>query len=188
MSGKHHGGHHHSHRYGGRTAIYAPWVYELECNPNDPFYKECLARFGYDVLTGYADDIKAIHAYFVGTEVKTTEAQKIKDSFLRWYDTLWITWNYVDEADYDLARNQRNHFNLANATTAAEKAQVQEVITSGLTSEQMQGGTDRRLSTGMLPGPEAPPKPPLVPSSYLVGGAVLAGVALIAWAYGEGRG
>ena len=127
---------------------------------------------------GYTEANDAIQAYFVATPAVTTDAQKIKDDFLRWYDDL--TWyGKGQQATLDLARNQRNRFNLANATTAEEAAQVQDVIKTGLTAEQMLGGVDRRLSDGMLPGPVAPPPPPLIPTKYLVVGGVGLGVLLL---------
>jgi len=133
-----------------------------------------------------SENIDAIRAYFDQTSVKTAEAQKIKDAFVAWYDGL--TWFGKGlNSNYDLARNQRNRFNLANATSAEEKQVVETVITTGLSTEQVQGQPDRRDETGMLPGPVAPPPPPLIPTPYLVGGAILGGLALLAFAYGEGR-
>lgn len=132
------------------------------------------------------ENVSAIRAYFDQTPVKTPEAQKIKDAFVIWYDDL--TWFGKGlNSNYDLARNQRNRFNLANATTPEEKQVVVSVVTTGISTEQTQGQPDRRNETGMLPGPVTPPPPPLIPKEYLVGGAILGGLAFIAWAYGEGR-
>jgi hypothetical protein len=217
--GKHHGHGGHRHHHGGRgVGFYPAWIYELECDPSDPYYMSCITRFGgndfngrppgsmspvgdefhsrnagkmadvgYDVFFGYNDEIRAIRAFFDRTEAKTAEAAKIKDDFIKWYDGLWITANYVPQSDYDLARNQRNRFNLANATTLEEKTAVQEVIQTGLSTEQTQGDPDRRLSGGMLPGPVTPPKPPLIPDEYKLAAAVVGGLAILAMAYGYGR-
>jgi hypothetical protein len=94
------------------------------------------------------DDIKAIQRYFADTPAKTPKAVSIKDEFIKWHDGLW----FYSEADWDKARNYRNEYNLANATTAVEKAAVQTVLKTGQSAEQLQGRVDRRLSTGMLPG------------------------------------
>ena len=146
------------------------------------------ATFGYDVFFGYGDDIKAVRAFFDATPAKTDEAAKIKDAFIKWYDGLWITANYTDLATYDLARNQRNRFNLANAVTPEDKAVVEDVIKTGISTEQTQGIPDRRLDNGQLPGPEAPPTPPLVPTSVLIGAAVVLGLAVVVGTYGAAKG
>lgn len=127
---------------------------------------------------GFTEDNDAIQAYFVATNAVTPEAQKIKDDFLRWYDDL--TWfGKGQQSTLDLARNQRNRFNLANVTTPEDKQAVQDVITTGLSAEQLRGQTDRRLTDGMLPGPVAPPPPPLIPTKYLVAGGVGLGLVLL---------
>ncbi len=132
------------------------------------------------------ENIDAIRAFFAQTPVQTPDAQKIKDAFVIWYDDL--TWFGKGlNSNYDLARNQRNRFELANAVTPQEKQNVQTVLTTGMSTEQLQGGADRRDEAGNLPGPVTPPKPPLIPTPYVVGGAILGGLALIAFAYGEGR-
>lgn len=180
-----HGGHRGGHRSGGIgfapiyvVPSYACLEWELGCPPS---------TVGYDVLFGYGDDIRAIRTYFDQTAAKTAEAAKIKDDFIKWYDTLWITANYVSEKDYDLARNQRNRFNLANAVTPEEKAAVADVIKTGISSEQTQGEPDRRLDSGMLPGPVKPPPPPLIPTSVKVAGAAVAALVVIAAAYGAAK-
>lgn len=127
----------------------------------------------------YTEANDAIQRYFVATAAVTPEAQRIKDEFLRWYDDLtWI--GKGTQATLDLSRNQRNRFNLANVTSPEERAQVENVIKTGLSAEELAGGVDRRLSDGMLPGPVAPPPPPLIPTKYLVvGGIGLASLVLL---------
>ncbi len=139
------------------------------------------AGIGSALLT--SDNMTAIQAYFAATAARTPAAVKIKDDFTKWYDGLW--WYEKSEtSNYDLARNLRNRFNLANAATPDEHAAVTEVIKTGLTTEQLQGEADRRLSSGQLPGPESPPNPPLVPTWVLYAGAAVAGLAVIVAAKG----
>jgi hypothetical protein len=65
----------------------------------------------------------------------------------------------VPDAVWDEARNRRLAFNLANATTAEEKAAVESSATQGVSSEQMRGEQDRRdPETGTF---HLPPKPVL---------------------------
>ena len=153
----------------------------------DPNRAPAESTFGGGLLdNAYTVNNDAINAYFHATEAVTDEAKRIKSAFVAWYDGLtWIGKGL--ESNYDLARNQRNQFNLANATTPEEKANVTDVITTGLSTEQLNGQTDRRDTNGMLPGPVAPPKPPLIPNEYLIAGAAVAGLAIIAGAYGYGR-
>jgi hypothetical protein len=124
------------------------------------------------------DNLDAIQEYFAKTDAVTPEAVKIKDDFTKWIDGLWW-YEKMEQSNNDLARNMRNRFNLANAVTPADKAAVQNIIKTGLDTEQLMGEPDRRLSSGQLPGPETPPAPPLIPSWALYAGAAVAGLAVI---------
>lgn len=85
------------------------------------------------------DDVNAIYDYMKGQVPKTTEAGNIRTQFISWADQAgWWDKNMSDDW-YNEARSRRNAFNIANATTPAQKAQVQNVLATGLTSEQMQG-------------------------------------------------
>lgn len=128
------------------------------------------------------DDMAAIKAYFVRTKAVTPSAVKIKDDFTKWYDSLW----FMTQSDYDLARNMRNNFNLANATSPTELESVKRVIKTGLTAEQMHNEPDRRLSSGMFPGATTPPKTPLFPWWVWASVAVVGGLSLVAYSYGRG--
>lgn len=193
MGGHGHGhGHGHRHRgHGFRGGFYpAALIYELGCDPSDPLYLDCVNRFGNDEPTFAGlttpDDIDAIRKYFDQTPINNPVAQPIKDEFVRWYDSL--TWyDKTQQATFDLARNQRNRFNLANARTPDELETVKTVIAQGTSEEQLQGLPDRRLADGMLPGPVKPPPPPLISKPVLIGAGVVAGLAIIASAYGYGR-
>lgn len=135
--------------------------------------KDCYVGFGTDVppediqfgeetdiITGTItskillnDNMKAIKSFFDDAKAVTPQAASIKDKFLKWYDSLW----WFSQSDYDLARNQRNSFNLANTVAIEEKKAVEEVMKTGLSTEEMQNEPDRRLESGMLPGPTKPP-------------------------------
>jgi hypothetical protein len=95
-----------------------------------------------------ADDIDAITKYVTSTSVKTDAARKKQDEYKAWIDTVsWYDKNY-DRPTYDHARNLRNEFNLANATTPTEVAIVKNIITTGFTGEQQRGEPTRISSEG----------------------------------------
>lgn len=84
-------------------------------------------------------DIDAINSYFMSTVANTPAAAKIKADFLDQYANLgWFDKN-TSSSVYNNLRSMRNAFNIANAVTDAEKAKVTQVLTSGLTTEQMSG-------------------------------------------------
>lgn len=98
-----------------------------------------------------SDDLDAINAFFMSSDAVTPQAVTIKDEWVTWFNQLSWWDKTFDGNTYDMARNRRNQYNLANAVSAAEKAQVKNVMKTGLSSEQMQGAADRRLSSGMMP-------------------------------------
>jgi hypothetical protein len=130
-----------------------------------------------------SDNMEAIAQYMGAEKPQTAEATKIRDEFVVWYDKLWW-YEKTSQANYDLARNMRNRYNIANALTAADKAQVQDVIKNGLTTEDFMGEPDRRTSSGMLPGPDRPPKDPFIPTPWLIGLGVVAGLVVVVAAHG----
>lgn len=104
------------------------------------------SRFGAAILQ--ADDIDAINRYIVYAKINTKDASKIKDEWIKWHDGLsWWDRNMAPEV-YDQARNIRNRFNLANTTSAKEKEEIRQIQQTGLSTEEMQGGTRRVLSSG----------------------------------------
>lgn len=120
-----------------------------------------------------ADDMEAINVYMMGTAPKNILATTLKNEWLHWYDALNFYDKNFDGGTYDVARNKRNAFNLANVSSLQEEQNVREVIKGGITTEQMQGKTDRRDSNGMFPNP--PPR--TIPTwAYLVFGTVFLGV------------
>lgn len=100
-----------------------------------------------------SDDLTAIDSYFKRVAAVTPEADKIKKAWSLWYPSLGFYDKSFNGAVYDEARSRRNAFNLANAKTPAEKAQVVNVMTTGMTTEQMQGK----------------PRPPVNPQTGAVG-------------------
>jgi hypothetical protein len=87
-----------------------------------------------------AEDLDAINRYMRQTPLKTPEAFRIKDDFIKWYDGLsFYAKNVANSGTYDIARTRRNQLSLANSTTPEEKAGVVRVITTGITTEEMQG-------------------------------------------------
>lgn len=104
-------------------------------------------------------DLSAINDYMHAQTLNNAEATALFNDWVSWYEGLGFMDLHVDDGTtYDTARNKRNAFNLANATSDDERTQVQNVITQGQSSEQDAGQTDRRDSSGSLPGA------PLIPT------------------------
>ena len=97
-------------------------------------------------------DLTAINAYMHSQPLNNAESKVLFDDWVSWYEGLGFFDLHVNDGQtYDTARNKRNAFNVANATSDAERAQIQAVITAGQTSEQDAGQTDRRNSKGAFP-------------------------------------
>ena len=110
-------------------------------------------------------DLTAINDYMHAQPLNTPEATTLFNQWVTWYDGLGFMDLHVNTtATYDLARNMRDQFNLANAQSDAERAQIQSVMQTGQTSEQDAGQTKRNLADGSLPGPKAPPPAPWIPT------------------------
>jgi peptidoglycan hydrolase-like protein with peptidoglycan-binding domain len=86
-----------------------------------------------------SDDMEAIHVYMKGQVPKTPESTAIRSQYLKWFDGLGFWDKNWSGSAYDEARTRRNQYNLKNAVTPAEKAQVQTVLAQGMTTEQMAG-------------------------------------------------
>lgn len=100
-----------------------------------------------------AEDIEAINDFFHRSEnaPRTPEARAAFNAWVKWYeDTKPGAFGWWSDADFDHARNLRNAYNRANAVTAKEKENVERVITTGMSTEQMQGETDRRDASGNI--------------------------------------
>lgn len=125
-------------------------------------YVPMLRSSGGAALGDQGEDMDAIAQYMAATPARTAAAQKTQDDWKVWLDGLsWWNRNY-DRPTYDHARNLRNAFDLANATTAAEQTSAQQKIKTGLTTEEMTGGPTRITSDGKFSeadGGVAPPMP-----------------------------
>ncbi len=128
-------------------------------------------------ILGHIQDTEAINKYIVETPTKTEQARALRDEWIVWYDDLSFWEKNLDDDILDEARNRRNDFNEANATTFAEHAQVRDVIEHGMSTEQMRGDTDRRLSDGSLPKH----KKPWVPWWAKIAAVLGVGVVGAAW-------
>lgn len=127
-----------------------------------------------------SDDLDAINTYMSTTPLVTSKATALHDDWVTWWNGLGFYDKSLDSNTYNIARNKRNAFNLANVTTAAEHAAVQQVVTHGVTTEQQQGLPDPRKADGTF---YVAPKP-LIPTEYktvaLVAGVLFGGL----FAYG----
>lgn len=113
-----------------------------------------------------SEDIAAINQYMQSQPVNTPAAAKVKDQWVKFHEggagSAW----FPSQSVYDEARNIRNAFNLANARNAEEKAQVERVMTSGLTTEELKGEARRTTAEGnyVVSPPAPPPSDPWLPT------------------------
>lgn len=128
-------------------------------------------------MSDWSDNMDAINVYITTVPLKTPQATQLHDAWVAWYSGLsWLELNVTQsQATYDEARNRRLAFDQANAVTDADKAAVQNVATTGISTEQQAGQADRRRSDGTYAIPPAP----LIPTAYKVAGAAAAGGTLV---------
>lgn len=100
-------------------------------------------------MSAVDEDLKAINDFFHRSEnaPRTPAAKAVFNEWIAWWEDNGDAW-FNGTAELDHARNLRNDYNRANAVTAADKAKVNEVIRTGVTSEQAAGETDRRNADG----------------------------------------
>lgn len=123
-----------------------------------------------------AEDVEAINDYMhdPANGPRTKEAEAALNAWVKWYeDTRPSALGWWSSADYDHARNLRNEYNRKNAVTSAQKAQVEQVIKTGQSTEQAQGETDRRDAGGNIVE-----QPPGVTHSWWFWPALAAGAAV----------
>lgn len=132
-------------------------------------------------MSDQSENLDAIDRYIKSTPLLTAAARDLRDEWTRWYDDQgWYGRNYDIEV-YDHARNLRNRFHLANAITTEQRRIAERMIQTGMTSEEMAGGTTRAMSSGMY-------DEPLIASTTkakLILGATVAGAGWIAWKLGH---
>lgn len=104
-------------------------------------------------VTEQSENIEAIEVYIGETQPKTPEAADIRDEFLRYTASLSTLERELSSGVYDTVRNYKLRFNRANAVTPAEKQAVEDQALRGMSSEQMRGEADRRLSNGEYAAP-----------------------------------
>lgn len=122
-------------------------------------------------MTEQAENIDAINRYILTQPVRTPKARSLRDEWITNYAKLsWFDTNY-DSDTYDWVRNRRNEFDYANATTPAELAAAKQQHGKGLSSEEMRGEPDRRLSTGDYVDPPNPGAEPFFPTRVKVAAA-----------------
>lgn len=95
-----------------------------------------------------AEDIAAIDAYITSRPLNTPAAVAARDAWILWLDGTTLMDRYLDRPTLDRARNLRLAFDLANATSDAERAEIMRKATTGMSTEEMQGEPDRRNSQG----------------------------------------
>lgn len=131
-----------------------------------------------------ADNIAAINTYIMTQPLKTAEAGIVRNEWLKFHEKLgWTGRNFPSVQDYDSARNIRNRFNDAQATTVAEKMAAADQRTRGLTSEELRGETRRTTTDGGYLEEEASGGEPWLPTKTKIAlgvGAVAAAALLIA--------
>lgn len=124
------------------------------------------------------EDIEAINDFMhrAGNEPRTAEARAAFNEWVRWYEeTKPGALGWWSDADKDHASNLRNAYNRANAVTAREKEVTERVIKTGMSTEQMNGQTDRRNAEGNIT--EVPPS--AVHQWWFVPALVAGGTALV---------
>jgi hypothetical protein len=132
-------------------------------------------------MSDFTDNMDAIVSMMNATPAINAQSSAIKTGFATWYTGLgWYDKNVGSDDVYNRARNFRDQFNLANAPSPEAKAQVQRVIKTGQTTEQVMGKrVQARTGSGGFVE-EAPPEEPLIPDKYKVAAAAAGGVALVA--------
>jgi len=109
------------------------------------------------VQMSQSQDLAAIDTFIHSVSLNTNDAKALFTDWVQWYTNLgWYDLN-VNSATYDTARNKRNAFELANAESEADKEQIRQVQTQGISTEQAQGLPDRRDADGnIVPPPKTP--------------------------------
>lgn len=134
---------------------------------------------------GFDANMAAIVDYFNAQEPKTDAAGAIKNDFAKWYAGLgFMDRNWYMDDTYAKARNYRDSYNVANATTPQEAAAVVQFQKTGITSEQQYNEDAKaRLTSGAY---ATAPKPP-IPLGWQIAIGVVIGGSILLFAYGSGK-
>lgn len=129
-------------------------------------------------MTMQDDDLDAIDVYMKATPIYTAEATRLRDDWITWWDDLGWYAKSFDADVFDVARNKKNAFNLANARTPPEKAQIRESLKTAFTTEEARGEPRRMLSDGTYTGQEESESEsePFFPLRVKIAGGVAAAV------------
>lgn len=129
-----------------------------------------------------SDDMTAIDTFIHSVPLNTDKAKGLFTDWVTWYTNLSWYGRTQDSSNYDIARNKRNAFELANAQSDDEKAQIKAVQTKGVSTEQAKGQPDRRDAEGnIIPPPSVPwyKKLTLIQKAVLGLAASVTGIAVI---------
>ena len=129
-------------------------------------------------MTALSDDLEAIDRYMKETPLHTKEAARLRDEWIKWWDGLWWFEKQTDSNLFDIARNKKNAFNLANARDPIERADIKESLKTAVTSEELRGDPRRMLSDGSYDTE----KEPFFPTRVKVLGGALAAAFVGLWA------
>lgn len=133
-------------------------------------------------LADLADNLVAVNDYIHRTPIKTSQAGDLASSWSQWWIKTGDPDNYffsIPIEVWDEARNRKHAFDRANAETREEKKVVEQVITTGMTSEAMRGQAERKDPvTGDFFVPPKPPLPPWVVPAAVTGVLVVVGVTV----------
>jgi hypothetical protein len=121
------------------------------------------------------EDLDAINAYIAGKKPAdlTPAAIRLRDQWIAWFNDLGFWARNFDSNNYNIARNKKRAFDLANAKTAEERAVIKKVQAGGVTTEEMSGKPTILGSGGFVEEPK-----PLIPTQYKVAAAAAAGITL----------
>ena len=122
-----------------------------------------------------SEDMEAINRYFMEqVKVQTPAAEKVKQEWMKWWaDNSGDLW--YSEAQFDVARNLKKKFDLANAKSNTEREQIKEIHARGITAEELRGETRRSGTDGMFLEEEKP----LIPTSWKVTAGIGAGLFFV---------
>lgn len=91
-------------------------------------------------------NLAAINTYMMNQKPLTPAAAAVQTDWQTWYPKLSVFQRNLDGSVYDEARARRDLFNIKNATTPQQAAQVKEVLARGMTSEELSGQSPAQVA------------------------------------------